>query len=68
MQILIYFEDFINELLITLGIISVVILVTCLIILTVSTYKSDKARREMYKELAQKSKNKNKNSKITLEM
>lgn len=66
MQILIYFEDFINELLIIFGIISLVILVTCLIVLTVSTYKSDKARREMYKELTRKSKNKN--SKITFEL
>lgn len=66
MQILIYFEDFINELLIIFGIISLVILVTCLIVLTVSTYKSDKARREMYKVLTQKSKNKN--SKITFEL
>lgn len=66
MQILIYFEDFISELLIIFGIISLVILVTCLIVLTVSTYKSDKARREMYKVLTQKSKNKN--SKITFEL
>lgn len=66
MQLLIYFEDFISELLIIFGIISLVILVTCLIVLTVSTYKSDKARREMYKELTRKSKNKN--SKITFEL
>lgn len=66
MQLLIYFEDFISELLVIFGIISLVILVTCLIVLTVSTYKSDKARREMYKELIRKSKNKN--SKITFEL
>lgn len=66
MELLIYFEDFISELLIIFGIISLVILVTCLIVLTVSTYKSDKARREMYKELTRKSKNKN--SKITFEL
>lgn len=66
MQLLIYFEDFISELLVIFGIISLVILVTCLIVLTVSTYKSDKARREMYKELTRKSKNKN--SKITFEL
>ena len=66
MELLIYFEDFISELLIIFGIISLVILVTCLIVLTVSTYKSDKGRREMYKELTRKSKNKN--SKITFEL
>ena len=66
MQLLIYFEDFISELLVIFGIISLVILVTCLIVLTVSTYKSDKARREMYKELTRKAKNKN--SKITFEL
>lgn len=66
MELLIYFEDFISELLIIFAIISLVILVTCLIVLTVSTYKSDKARREMYKELTRKSKNKN--SKITFEL
>lgn len=66
MELLIYFEDFISELLVIFGIISLVILVTCLIVLTVSTYKSDKARREMYKELTRKSKNKN--SKITFEL
>ena len=66
MELLIYFEDFISELLIIFGIISLVILVTCLIVLTVSTYKSDKARREMYKELTRRSKNKN--SKITFEL
>ena len=66
MELLIYFEDFISELLIIFGIISLVILVTCLIVLTVSTYKSDKASREMYKELTRKSKNKN--SKITFEL
>ena len=66
MELLIYFEDFISELLIIFAIISLVILVTCLIVLTVSTYKSDKARREMYKELTRRSKNKN--SKITFEL
>ena len=66
MELLIYFEDFISELIIIFGIISLVILVNCLIVLTVSTYKSDKARREMYKELTRRSKNKN--SKITFEL
>lgn len=68
MQILIYFEDFVTELLTITAILSAIVLVICVIAITVSMCKNDKIKRQMYKEITQKSKNKNKNSKITLEL
>lgn len=66
MQILIYFEDMVTELLSIAAILSAIVLVICLLIITISTCKNDKVKREAYKEITRKAISKNSNIKMEM--